>query len=183
MRFDDLSFGSLRIDSIAYEHDVVVDRGKIRKRKKKPSRKFRDQFSHTPRSIAEKVPWRCRRLVVGTGNHGTLPVMKEVRAEAQRRKVDLLVVPTADAIKVLLMNGARRLTRFWTSASSAPTRRSSIRMGLRASLLRVRVLRVAGFNPRRSGADDQKNPAGNGGLRCCHSTIRCASLVKSRFWT
>jgi hypothetical protein len=45
MRFDDLSFGSIRIDGLAYEHDVVVDRGKIRKRRKKPSRKLRGEFA------------------------------------------------------------------------------------------------------------------------------------------
>ena len=33
MRFDDLSFGSIRIDGVTYEYDVVVDRGKIRRRK------------------------------------------------------------------------------------------------------------------------------------------------------
>jgi len=101
MRFDDLSFGSIRIDGMAYEHDVVIDGGKIRKRKKKPSRKFRAKFGHTPLSIEEKIPWRCHRLVIGTGNHGALPVMKDVKAEARRRKVELVVVPTADAIKVL----------------------------------------------------------------------------------
>jgi hypothetical protein len=101
MRFDGLSFGSIRIDGVAYGYDVVVDRGKIRKRRKKLSRKFRDEFGHTPLSIEEKIPWRCRRLVIGTGNHGALPVMKDVKAEARRRKVDLVVAPTADAIKVL----------------------------------------------------------------------------------
>jgi hypothetical protein len=101
MRFDHLSFGSIRIDGVAYEYDVVVDRRKIRKRSKKPSRKFRGEFGHTPLSIEEKIPWRCHRLVVGTGNHGALPVMKEVKAEAKPRKVDLVVIPTADAMKLL----------------------------------------------------------------------------------
>jgi hypothetical protein len=108
MRFDDLSFGSIRIDNVAYEHDVVVNHGKIRKRRKKPSRRFRGQFGHTPLSIEEKIPWRCRRLVIGTGNHGALPVMKDVAAEAKRRKVEMVVVPTADAIK--LLNEGRKRT-------------------------------------------------------------------------
>ena len=38
MRFEDFSFGSIRIDGVAYEHDVVIDRGEIRKRKKSRSR-------------------------------------------------------------------------------------------------------------------------------------------------
>jgi hypothetical protein len=35
MRFEDFSFGSIRIDGTTYEHDVVIDRGQIRKRKEK----------------------------------------------------------------------------------------------------------------------------------------------------
>jgi hypothetical protein len=101
MCFDKFSFGSIEIDGVAWDSDVVVDRSDIRKRKKKPSKVFRDQFGHTPLSIEEDIPWACRRLVIGTGAHGRLPVMEDVKREAQRRKVELLVVPTAEAIKAL----------------------------------------------------------------------------------
>jgi hypothetical protein len=100
MRFQKFSFGSIRIDGIAYEHDVVIDGGQIRKRKKKPSKKFRDAFGHTPLSVEEEIPWKCRRLVIGTGT-GALPVMEEVKQEAKRRKVKLVVLPTTKAIAVL----------------------------------------------------------------------------------
>jgi hypothetical protein len=100
MRFEGFSFGSIRIDGISYEYDVVIDHGKVRKRKKKPSKKFRESFGHTPLSLEEDIPWKCRRLVVGTGT-GALPVMKELEVEAARRKVELLVLPTAQAIEVL----------------------------------------------------------------------------------
>lgn len=100
MRFEDFTFGSIRIDGITYEHDVVIDRGRIRKRKKKASKKFREAFGHTPLSVEEKIPWKCRRLVVGTGR-GALPVMDEVKLEARRRKVQLLILPTARALEVL----------------------------------------------------------------------------------
>ena len=79
MHFDKFSFGALRIDGSTYEQDVVIDRGEIRKRKKAPSRKFRDEFGHTPLSIEEKIPWKCHRLVIGTGAYGRSPVMKEVK--------------------------------------------------------------------------------------------------------
>jgi len=68
---------------------VVIDRGKTRKRKKKPSKKFREEFGRTPVSVEEEIPWQCKCLVVGTGRYGSLPVMNEVRLEARRRKVDL----------------------------------------------------------------------------------------------
>ena len=102
MRFTGYSFGSIRVDGVIYDHDLVIDRGKVRKRKKAASRKFCGAYGHTPLSIGEDIPWRCRRLVVGTGAEGALPVMQQVRDEARRRKVDLVVVPTAEAIGVLV---------------------------------------------------------------------------------
>jgi hypothetical protein len=105
MKFEDFSFGSIRIDGTTYEHDVVIDRGEVRKRNKKASKQFRDAFGHTPLSIEEEMPWNCRRLVVGTGAHGALPVMKEVKLAAAYRKIELLTFPTAQAIKVLEQDG------------------------------------------------------------------------------
>jgi hypothetical protein len=86
MHFDKFSFGSLRIDGSTYERDVVIDRGEIRKRKKTPSRKFSSEFGHTPLSIGEKI---------------RLPVMKEVELEAERRHVELVIVPTSEAIRLM----------------------------------------------------------------------------------
>jgi hypothetical protein len=101
VRFTAYSFGSVRVDSVIYDHDPIIDRGEIRKRKKAASRKFRDAYGHTPLSVAEDIPWRCRRLVIGTGAEGALPVMKQVRDEARRRKVDLVVLPTPQAIGMM----------------------------------------------------------------------------------
>jgi hypothetical protein len=100
MRFETFSFGSIRIDGITYEHDVVIDRGEVHKRKKKASKNFRDDFGHTPLSMEEDIPWKCRRLVIGSGT-GALPVMEEVKREARRRKIKLLILPTVEAITEL----------------------------------------------------------------------------------
>jgi hypothetical protein len=100
MRFESFSFGSIRIDGATYDHDVVIDRGEVRKREKKPSKKFRDTYGHTPLSIDENIPWQCRRLVIGTGT-GALPVMEQVQREARRREIELVIVPTARAIELL----------------------------------------------------------------------------------
>ena len=100
MRFDNFSFGSLQIDDSTYEHDVVIERGEIRDRKKKASKKFRNDFGHTPLSIAEDLPWKCRRRVIGTGAYGRMPVMEEVEREARRHKVKLLILPTMQAIEI-----------------------------------------------------------------------------------
>jgi hypothetical protein len=101
MRFNGFSFGAIQIDGVTYEHDVVIDHEEVYKRKKKASKKFRDAFGHTPLSLEEKIPWKCQRLVIGTGAYGAMPVMKEVSREAKQRHIELLVLPTAQAIETL----------------------------------------------------------------------------------
>jgi len=103
MKFQQFSFGQIRIDGTEYGYDVVIDRGKVGKRKKKASKKFREAFGHTPLSLEENIPWKCRRLVVGTGE-GALPIMDEVKRDAKRRNVELLTVPTEQAIELLKQN-------------------------------------------------------------------------------
>ena len=79
---------------------MVIDRGKISKRSKKPSKQFREEFGHTPLSTEEEIPWKCRRLVIGTGS-GALLVMEAVKREASVRKLKLLILPTVEAIEEL----------------------------------------------------------------------------------
>jgi hypothetical protein len=60
-------FGSIEVEGELYEHDVVIDRGIVRKRSKKPSKPYRDKFGHTPLSTDEALPWGGPRLIIGTG--------------------------------------------------------------------------------------------------------------------
>lgn len=104
MRIDRFVFGSIRIDGVTYDRDVIIDRGKVKPRKKKASKAFRGEFGHTPLSVEEPIPWDCRRLVVGTGADAALPVMKDVMREAERRNVEILALPTIEAIEALRMS-------------------------------------------------------------------------------
>ena len=101
VHFEKFSFGSIQIDGVAYDYDLVIDRGEVRKRKKKASKRYRDAYGHTPVSVEENIPWRCRRLVVGTGAQGRLPVMPEVHSDARLRNVELVVLQTKEAIAIL----------------------------------------------------------------------------------
>jgi hypothetical protein len=136
MHFGGFGFGFLRIGKTAYEHDIIIDRGKIRKRKKKLSKKFREEFGLTPLSVEEEIPWKCKRLVIGTGAYGRLPVMGEVTREAERRKVELLIVPTSQAIQLIekdpLATDENTLLAFDPTSRIVPTTRTRISASITA---------------------------------------------------
>jgi len=96
-----VKFGEIEVEGEHYSHDVVIDGDKVRKRKKGPSKQFREKFGHTPLSALEKIPWGGRQLIIGTGAHGALPVMDEVLVEAKRRGINVIAKPTLEACQLL----------------------------------------------------------------------------------
>jgi hypothetical protein len=73
MRIDQFSFGSIRIDGVIYEHDVVIARGWVRKRKKKSSKPFRDAFGHTRCLSRRASPGTAGAWWSGPGHTGPFP--------------------------------------------------------------------------------------------------------------
>jgi hypothetical protein len=96
-----LGFGEIELDGRRFDHDVVVEAGGIRRRNKGPSKPYREQFGHTPLSAAEAIPWSAKRLIVGTGASGQLPLTQDLHEEARRRGVEIVAVPTKEACGLL----------------------------------------------------------------------------------
>lgn len=96
-----VGFGEIDVDGQRYTRDVVIERGRVSRRHKGPSKARRGEFGHTPLTLDESIPWGCRHLVVGTGADGALPIVPEVRDEARRRGVELIAVPTEEACRLL----------------------------------------------------------------------------------
>lgn len=94
-------FGAVVIDGARFDHDVVVEAGRVRKRVKKPSKPHREDYGHTPLSPREDIPWTTPRLVVGTGASGRLPIMPDTWSEARARGVEIVAVPTGEACERL----------------------------------------------------------------------------------
>lgn len=101
MRARLIRFGVIEVEGERFERDLVIARGRIGKRDKKASKPLRDRYGHTPLSLLETIPWDCRRLIVGTGADGALPVDGAVVEEAARRGVELVAVPTREACELL----------------------------------------------------------------------------------
>jgi len=96
-----VKFGEIEVEGKHYTHDVVIDGGKVRKRRKGPSKEFRERFGHTPLSAGEEIPGGGKRLLVGTGAHGALPVMDEILVEAKRRGIEVIAAPTVEVCQLL----------------------------------------------------------------------------------
>jgi hypothetical protein len=96
-----IEFGEIEIEGESYTFDVVIDAGAVKKRDKKPSKAERGRFGHTPLTANESIPWGGKRLIVGTGESGALPIMPDVWAEAERRGVEIVALPTEDALGLL----------------------------------------------------------------------------------
>lgn len=92
-----LKFGEITVNGQKYSKDVVIDRGKVRKRDKGPSKE--ETGGHTPLTAKEEIPWDCETLIIGTGMDGALPVAEGVKEEAKRRGVKLIILKTPEAVK------------------------------------------------------------------------------------
>ncbi len=92
-----ISFGVVEIDGQRYDRDVVVESGKVRRRKKGPSKPQKGEYGHTPLTADEAIPWSAPRLIVGTGASGALPITDDFYREASRRDVEVIARPTAEA--------------------------------------------------------------------------------------
>ncbi len=58
MDVDYPGFGTIVMEGNHFEHDVVVETGRTRRRKKGPSKAYRNRYGHTPLSLDEDIPGR-----------------------------------------------------------------------------------------------------------------------------
>lgn len=104
-----IDFGVIEIEGDRYEHDVLIERGVVRKRKKKASKAYREQYGHTPLSADEPIPWHGDTLYIGTGSYGSLPIMDEVYAEAKRKGIEVVALPTREVCEKLSALKAKKV--------------------------------------------------------------------------
>ena len=98
MKVDHYSFGEIVIDGEVYTKDLVIEKGKILKRDKKKSKSLKAEYGHTPLTAEENIPWSRRRLIIGTGMYGKLPIAPDVRDAARKNHVSIETMPTEKAI-------------------------------------------------------------------------------------
>ena len=99
IRIDDLQLGRIQINGQIYQEDVVIVENRIiETRNKRSSEILRPRYGHTPLTTAENIPWDCQTLVIGTGIQRPIHVTDEVRTRAFEMGINLVALPTRDAL-------------------------------------------------------------------------------------
>ena len=100
-----VKFGVIKVNGETFKKDIVIEKGKVKKRKKGKSKDQKAKYGHTPLTSLEKsIPWDCKTLVIGTGKYGRLPVTDEFKEEAKKRGVKLVILKMKEAVKYYLDN-------------------------------------------------------------------------------
>ncbi|MFC1654763.1 MTH938/NDUFAF3 family protein [Myxococcota bacterium] len=100
-----VKFGVIKVDGKTYENDIVINKGKVERRKKGKSKDLKSKYGHTPLTPLEKtIPWNCKTLVIGTGKYGLLPIVDEFKEEAKKRGVKLVILKMKEAVKYYVDN-------------------------------------------------------------------------------
>ncbi len=96
-------FGWIEIDGVRYEHDIIIHAdGKVGKRKKKASKALKGEYGHTPLSRAELdflSDEKPRRVFIGTGQYGALPVTPDATALLSR--YETVTAPTPGLLSLI----------------------------------------------------------------------------------
>jgi hypothetical protein len=99
---DGTSFGSITIEGIVFEHDVIIRQdGQVKKRKKKLSKALYGT-SHIlseeeARHIYEKG---AKHLIIGAGQYGNVRLSDEAADYFKRKECQVELHPTPEAIQV-----------------------------------------------------------------------------------
>lgn len=103
-------FGCIEVDKHEYRHDIVIKKGHVHKRKKDPSKAYKQENWHTPITAFEHIPWGQEggSLIIGTGQSGLMPIHDSIYDEAEERGVHLEIMRTEDAcIKISDMDPSK----------------------------------------------------------------------------
>jgi hypothetical protein len=93
VHIDTYSFGKIVIDGTAYDDDVIIAPDGVRSGWWR-----REAHEASLFDLAEALDPPPARLIVGTGSAGRCQVLDEVRAYCASQKIELLVLPTPEAV-------------------------------------------------------------------------------------
>ncbi|HEX9114627.1 MAG TPA: MTH938/NDUFAF3 family protein [Anaerolineae bacterium] len=100
-RIEDNWFGSITVDGVRYEHDIIIRlSGRVRKRKKVLSKEmYGTSHKISLAEILELYRPSAERLIVGTGHEDQVRLSPEAIDFLAQHQVHLTLLPTPKAVK------------------------------------------------------------------------------------
>ena len=93
MHIDAYHFGSIVIDGVTYDDDVLVTQRGVRKGWWRKAGHDVALFD-----LAEALDPPPSRIIIGTGAHGQCRVLSDIGAYCKRHGIELVIVPTPEAV-------------------------------------------------------------------------------------
>lgn len=106
---NETSFGSITVDGVSYDHDIIITlEGQVKKRKKKLSKSIYGT-SHTISlpEIQYTYQKNAAGIIIGSGQYGVTRLSKEAAEFIERKECRAVLKKTADALE------------FWNHATGA----------------------------------------------------------------
>ena len=101
-QIDGTEFGSITIDGDPMDHDVNIRlNGKVKKRKKQLSKAIYGTSHIISLEEAKQVYQAgAKQLIIGSGQYGNVALSDEAKAYFTRKKCQVKLLPTPDAIAI-----------------------------------------------------------------------------------
>lgn len=114
MEIEGTTFGTITIDGMNYEHDVIIRlSGEVVKRKKKLSKKYYGTSHLLSKDEAKFVFERgCEQLILGSGHMGNVHLSPEAEAFFSKKRCKVLLQSTPEAIQVFNRSHAKKIGLF-----------------------------------------------------------------------
>lgn len=98
---DNTSFGSITVEGIKYDHDIIITlEGLVRKRKKKLSKKI---YGTSHRISLDEIKYvyqvNATGIVIGSGQYGVATLSEEAGDYLEKKNCKVLIRPTPEAIQ------------------------------------------------------------------------------------
>jgi len=98
---NDTSFGSITVDGMVFDHDIIITlEGKVKKRKKKLSKAVYGTSHTISLEEAEYVFQKgSEGIIIGSGQYGVVELSKEAAGFLKQKNCEVRLFSTPDAIR------------------------------------------------------------------------------------